>query len=95
MCGGVAGLGWPPNVAVNNAGVAHTSLVEETTLAEAQAILDTDFGARCVTNAVLPAMRQQRVGHIINVSSLAGLLGTPGQAFYSASKFALEGYSEA
>ena len=84
------------DVAVNNAGVAHASLAEETTLAEAQAILDTNFwGVVRVTNAVLPAMRQQRGGHIINVSSLAGLLGTPGQAFYSASKFALEGYSEA
>jgi NAD(P)-dependent dehydrogenase (short-subunit alcohol dehydrogenase family) len=84
------------DVAVNNAGVAHASLAEETTLAEAQAILDTNFwGVVRVTNAVLPTMRQQRGGHIINVSSLAGLLGTPGQAFYSASKFALEGYSEA
>jgi short-subunit dehydrogenase len=47
-----------------------------------------------VTNAVLPTMRQQRSGLIINVSSLAGLVGVPGQGFYAASKHALEGYTE-
>ncbi len=81
---------------VNNAGQTHASLAEETDPAQARDVLETNFwGAVRVTNAVLPTMRKQRSGHIINVSSLAGLLGTPGQAFYSASKFALEGYSEA
>ena len=81
---------------VNNAGQTHASLAEETDPAQARDVLETNFwGAVRVTNAVLPTMRKQRGGHIINVSSLAGLLGTPGQAFYSASKFALEGYSEA
>ena len=81
---------------VNNAGQTHASLAEETDPAQARDVLETNFwGAVRVTNAVLPTMRKQLSGHIINVSSLAGLLGTPGQAFYSASKFALEGYSEA
>ena len=81
---------------VNNAGQTHASLAEETGPAQARDVLETNFwGAVRVINAVLPTLRKQRSGHIINVSSLAGLLGTPGQAFYSASKFALEGYSEA
>jgi NAD(P)-dependent dehydrogenase (short-subunit alcohol dehydrogenase family) len=84
------------DVLVNNAGQIHASVVEETSLEQARDILETNFwGAVRVTDAVLPIMRRQRHGHIINVSSLAGLIGIPGQAFYSASKFALEGYTEA
>jgi len=84
------------DVLVNNAGQIHASVVEETSLEQAKDILETNFwGTVRVTNAVLPIMRRQRRGHIINVSSLAGLIGIPGQAFYSASKFALEGYTEA
>jgi NADP-dependent 3-hydroxy acid dehydrogenase YdfG len=81
---------------VNNAGQAHASIIEETGLEQAKALFETNFwGVVRVTNAVLPVMRRQGHGHIINVSSLAGLIGIPGQGFYSASKFALEGYSEA
>jgi NAD(P)-dependent dehydrogenase (short-subunit alcohol dehydrogenase family) len=84
------------DVLVNNAGQIHASVIEETSLEQAKDVLETNFwGAVRVTDAVLPIMRRQRHGHIINVSSLAGLVGIPGQAFYSASKFALEGYTEA
>jgi len=80
---------------VNNAGQIHASVVEETSLDVARDVFETNFwGVVRVTRAVLPSMRRQKSGHIINVGSLAGLIGVPGQGFYSASKFALEGYSE-
>lgn len=81
---------------INNAGQIHASMIEETSLEQAQDVFDTNlWGVVRVTNAVLPTMRQQRSGHIINMSSLGGLIGAPGQGYYCASKFALEGYSEA
>jgi NAD(P)-dependent dehydrogenase (short-subunit alcohol dehydrogenase family) len=80
---------------VNNAGHAHAGVIEETGLEQAKDILETNFwGVVRVTNAVLPIMRQYRRGRIINVGSLAGLVAIPGQGFYTASKFALEGYTE-
>ena len=70
--------------------------VEATPIAEAKAQLETNFwGAVRVVQASLPAMREQRAGRIVLMSSIGGLIALPFQAFYSASKFALEGYGEA
>jgi short-subunit dehydrogenase len=83
-------------VAINCAGYGIAGAVEETSPDEAMAQFDTNFfGAHRVCRAVLPIMRQQKDGVIINISSLAGLLAVPFQAFYSASKFAMEGMTEA
>lgn len=82
-------------MSVNNAGYELAGAIEETSLDEAKAQFETNFfGIVRVVKAVLPVMRRQQAGHIINISSLAGLLGVPFHGFYSASKFALEGYSE-
>ncbi len=83
------------DVLVNNAGVTHASPIEETPLDAAMRVFDTTFwGTVRVTAAVLPHMRQRRSGLIVNVGSLAGLVGAPGQGFYAAAKHALEGYTE-
>ena len=80
---------------VNNAGQTHATLIEETPMEVARKVFETNFwGVVRVTHGVLPTMRTQRSGLIVNVGSLAGLTGTPGQGFYSASKHALEGYTE-
>jgi NAD(P)-dependent dehydrogenase (short-subunit alcohol dehydrogenase family) len=80
---------------VNNAGCAIMGSVEDTSIEEARAQLETNFfGVLRVCRAVLPGMRAQGSGHIINVSSLAGVLGLPFSGLYSASKFALEGMTE-
>lgn len=84
------------DVLVNNAGISLFGALEDTTVEEAKAQLETNFfGAWRVCRAVLPAMRAQGGGYIINISSIGGLMGLPFQAAYSASKFALEGMSEA
>jgi NAD(P)-dependent dehydrogenase (short-subunit alcohol dehydrogenase family) len=84
------------DVVVNCAGYGVAGAVEETSPQEAIEQFDTNFfGVHRVCRAVLPVMRQQRSGVIINISSLAGLLAVPFQAFYSASKFAMEGMTEA
>jgi NAD(P)-dependent dehydrogenase (short-subunit alcohol dehydrogenase family) len=70
--------------------------VELTTMAAAKAQLETNFwGVVRVVKSALPAMRQQGQGRIVIVSSIGGVIAIPFQAFYSASKFALEGYAEA
>jgi NAD(P)-dependent dehydrogenase (short-subunit alcohol dehydrogenase family) len=84
------------DVVVNNAGYGHFGFVEEITEAEARAQLETNLlGPWRVCRAVLPAMRAQAGGLIVNIGSIGGLTGIPFQAAYSASKFGLEGLTEA
>ena len=84
------------DVVVNNAGIVIAGAVEDTALEEAQYQFETNFfGVIRVCRAVLPIMRQQGGGYIVNISSLGGLMGLPFQGLYSASKFAIEGLSEA
>jgi NAD(P)-dependent dehydrogenase (short-subunit alcohol dehydrogenase family) len=81
---------------VNNAGYGIAGGVEETTEAEFMPVFETNvFGLIRVTRAFLPQFRKQRSGHIINLSSVAGLAGGPGWGYYNATKFAVEGFSEA
>ncbi|MES2072292.1 MAG: oxidoreductase [Pseudomonadota bacterium] len=85
----------PIDVLVNNAGYGHEGTLEESPLAEMQRQFDVNlFGAVAMIKAVLPGMRQRRGGHIINITSMAGLVTFPGISYYSGSKFALEGVSE-
>jgi NAD(P)-dependent dehydrogenase (short-subunit alcohol dehydrogenase family) len=84
------------DVLVNNAGYGHLGFFEETTNADVQAQFDSNvFGLMQVTRAVLPSMRLARAGHIFNLSSLAGFRGSAFSSLYCASKFAVEGFSEA
>ncbi|GFP32237.1 3-oxoacyl-[acyl-carrier protein] reductase [Candidatus Hakubella thermalkaliphila] len=84
------------DVLINNAGCALAGAIEDTSPEEALRELNTNFlGAHRVTRAVLPGMRKRRSGYIINISSLAGSIALPFQTFYSASKFALEAFTEA
>jgi NAD(P)-dependent dehydrogenase (short-subunit alcohol dehydrogenase family) len=83
------------DVLVNNAGYLLGGAVEETTIGEAKAQFETNFfGAFRVINALLPTMRAQKAGRIINVTSLAGVVPLPFWGLYNASKFALEGLTE-
>jgi NAD(P)-dependent dehydrogenase (short-subunit alcohol dehydrogenase family) len=83
------------DVLVNNAGYGYQSTVEEGDESEIRAQFDTNvFGLFALTRAVLPIMRAQRGGNIINISSVAGLVGFPGSGYYAASKHAIEGWSD-
>jgi NAD(P)-dependent dehydrogenase (short-subunit alcohol dehydrogenase family) len=80
---------------VNNAGIGLLGGAEESSTAQAQALFDVNvFGVLRMTNAVLPAMRRQRSGRIINLSSVLGLIPAPYSALYASTKHAIEGYSE-
>ena len=84
------------DVLVNNAGRGMHGAIEEASDEEVREIFDLNvFSLVNVTRAVLPIMRRQRSGHILNVGSVAGLTADAGTGFYSATKFALEGISEA
>ena len=83
------------DVLINNAGFAVAGFAEDIKLDELRLQFETNFfGAVAMTKAVLPAMRRQRSGHIIQVSSISGLHGSVTVSSYSASKHALEGWSE-
>ncbi|PBC94182.1 short-subunit dehydrogenase [Streptomyces sp. Ag82_O1-15] len=83
------------DVLVNNAGVGSMGAAEETSVEQAQGVFDTNvFGVMRMVNEVLPHMRGQRRGRIINISSVLGFLPQPYMAAYVASKHAIEGYTE-
>jgi short-subunit dehydrogenase len=83
------------DVLINNAGVGVTGAAEESSIAQVQGLFETNFhGVVRVTNAILPIMRSQGHGRILNVGSGLGLIPAPYNAYYSATKHAIEGYSE-
>ncbi|KGX84862.1 oxidoreductase [Pontibacillus marinus] len=83
------------DVLVNNAGFAGGGFCEEITVQEYRNQFETNvFGVMAVTQAILPVMREQGFGKILNMSSISGRVGFPGVSPYASSKFALEGYSE-
>jgi short-subunit dehydrogenase len=84
------------DVLINNAGVGISGPIEFSTNEDIKLQMDTNFmGMVNVIQSVLPAMRKQAAGTIINISSIGGVMGLPYQGFYSASKYAIEGLSEA
>ncbi len=84
------------DVLVNNAGYGSLGAIEEVPEDEMQRQFDVNvYGAVRMIKAVLPSMRKQRSGHILNITSIAGLNGFPGVGIYNGSKFALEGIGEA
>jgi len=85
----------PVQLLVNNAGYSLMGALEETSVDEARQQFETNlFGVLRVTNAILPAMRQQGFGRIVNISSVLGFLPAPYMGVYAASKHAVEGYTE-
>jgi NAD(P)-dependent dehydrogenase (short-subunit alcohol dehydrogenase family) len=84
------------DVLVNNAGYGYLGAVEESDEAEVRAMMETNFfGLARMIHVVLPGMRKRRHGNIVNISSIGGLVGFPGVGYYNATKFAVEGLSEA
>jgi NAD(P)-dependent dehydrogenase (short-subunit alcohol dehydrogenase family) len=84
------------DVLVNNAGIGYFGAIEESEEEEVRRMFEINFfGLANVTKEVLPIMRKQRSGHIVNISSIGGLVAFPAVGFYNATKFAVVGYSEA
>jgi NAD(P)-dependent dehydrogenase (short-subunit alcohol dehydrogenase family) len=84
------------DVLVNNAGYGYVGALEESDEGEARAMMETNFfGLARMIHMVLPGMRRRRHGGIVNISSIGGLVGFPGVGYYNATKFAVEGLSEA
>ena len=84
------------DVLVNNAGIGYFGAVEESGEAEVRRMFEINFwGLSAMTRAVLPGMRERRSCHIVNLSSIGGLRGSPAVGYYNATKFAVEGLSEA
>jgi NAD(P)-dependent dehydrogenase (short-subunit alcohol dehydrogenase family) len=84
------------DVLVNNAGIGYFGAIEESEEEEVRRMFEINFfGLAHMTNAVLPYMRQQRSGHILNVASIGGLRSFPAVGFYNATKYAVDGLSEA
>lgn len=83
------------DVLVNNAGYGYLAAIEEGEDAAVRALFETNlFGLIAITKAVLPGMRKRRRGHIVNISSIGGLVGFGATGYYHATKFAVEGLSE-
>jgi len=84
------------DVLVNNAGIGYFGAIEESEEAEVRRMFETNFwGLAEMTRAVLPKMRERRSGFIVNVSSIGGLVAFPTVGYYNATKFAVNGFSEA
>ena len=84
------------DVLVNNAGIGYFAAIEESEEEEVRKMFEINvFGLANMTQAVLPQMRKRRTGHILNVASIGGLRAFPGVGFYNATKFAVDGLSEA
>ena len=83
------------DVLVNNAGIGYFGAIEESEDKEVRKMFEINvFGLANMTKAVLPVMRKQKSGHIVNITSIGGLVGFPGVGFYNSTKFAVDGLSE-
>lgn len=83
------------DVLVNNAGTGLLAAVEESDDAAVRAVFETNvFGPLAVQRAVLPVLRRQHSGHVINISSIVGFATAPGWGIYASTKFAVEGFTE-
>jgi NAD(P)-dependent dehydrogenase (short-subunit alcohol dehydrogenase family) len=83
------------DVLVNNAGYGHEGILEESSIDDLRRQFEVNvFGAVAMIQAVLPSMRKRRAGHILNITSMGGIITLPGLSYYHGSKFALEGISE-